>query len=981
MQAAASIAALLLAGIVATAWLLPPQLEWNRYRADITSLVSTNIGRPVSIDGPISLQLLPQPTITAGQVTVADVQDDASIAVAELRVRLALAPLLAGRVDAREVVLRGLDIRLPWPLHFDTGITRQPDWLSSISARIESGRIAVGAAAATDINATLGLTHDTGTLSLAGTAVISALPWHLSARLARTGQDGSAGLDLALDGQGPVQGLGAMFTGQIAGSGEVAGRFSGSGPDLSRLLAAPAVPFKANGNISVAGGVALADGLSVDLAGSPARGAVTLRLVPQPRLDVSLAASRLDLDAWLPALINTRPGQRITSIETGIDLSAEAATLAGGTLRGLRGGFEITPTRVTLRDVTVILPGDAKLGLVGDLQRATASTAPQFTGRATLAAPSLRTTLSWLDRTSPALLPAIPEAALHQADLSTAITVNGRADSSAPVEVSLSDLTGTIDASHVQGKLTLRPAPRFGITANLHFDHASLDPWFPETTGALTGLPQHLGPFDLDLQLKANEAMLHGHTLTAASLDLGLEAGRLTLRRLETQSEAAKLVASGSITDAGRITDGKIDLTGPADSAARLLTSWWPEQAKHAQRLPFGPLNLSLMAAGPPEALALRAALDLGDLHVDTQPMFDIPGQRWGGKLTLRHPGAPRLLDNMGFGGTASWLGDGSISFAGTINGAGAMLAPTRLSSEAFDITAGSLRAHGSLAYDNNAERSGSKRITGRIIAETLPLPLPYPRTPDQLPITALSEFDASVHVEAGDVLVGLSPALKNVAGQVTLNHGTLAIDDLQAQLEAGKLTGRIALQSAASPPALAAELTLAAAKPANAVFDTPLDISGGDIDATVNLQAEGYSPAALLATLSGQVQLKAAHGALTGIDLAATGPRLAETDMRTALAGGSTPFDRLDVTAALKGGLLRFSSAHFTAPSGTGDLSGLIDLPGQSGELRLVVQPKLADAPTLALRLSGALAKPARTLELSDALRWRAEHPAEAAP
>ena len=121
---------------VAAAWVVPPLLDWNRYRADIAELVSVNLGRDVRIEGPISLQLLPEPILTAGKISVADAQDGVTIGVAELRVRLALLPLLSERVDAQELVLRGLDIRLPWPLNPDALAVQPPTWLSSISARI-----------------------------------------------------------------------------------------------------------------------------------------------------------------------------------------------------------------------------------------------------------------------------------------------------------------------------------------------------------------------------------------------------------------------------------------------------------------------------------------------------------------------------------------------------------------------------------------------------------------------------------------------------------------------------------------------------------------------------------------------------------------------------------------------------------------------------------------------------------------------------
>ena len=89
-------------------WQVPQWLDWTRYRATIEALASATLGQPVTISGPITLTLLPQPVLTASQVNVGGSRGRRfSIHVEALRLRVALWPLLGGRVDARELVLRG----------------------------------------------------------------------------------------------------------------------------------------------------------------------------------------------------------------------------------------------------------------------------------------------------------------------------------------------------------------------------------------------------------------------------------------------------------------------------------------------------------------------------------------------------------------------------------------------------------------------------------------------------------------------------------------------------------------------------------------------------------------------------------------------------------------------------------------------------------------------------------------------------------
>ncbi len=144
----------------------------------------------------------------------------------------------------------------------------------------------------------------------------------MTGRLGRAGADGSATVEISLDGQGSAVGTGGTLSGQIAADGGLAGRISGRGPDLSLLLPAPGRPWQADGQVRAGSGLVVADDLELDIGGSPARGAVALRLLPQLRLDAALATSRLDLGAWLPPLLQARH----RALPTGIELSAEAAT-------------------------------------------------------------------------------------------------------------------------------------------------------------------------------------------------------------------------------------------------------------------------------------------------------------------------------------------------------------------------------------------------------------------------------------------------------------------------------------------------------------------------------------------------------------------------------------------------------------------------------------------------------------------------------
>ena len=371
------------------AWQGPRFLDWDRYRGTIESIASAGLGRPVRIAGPIGLSLLPAAVLRAGDVTIADTGDGAGAAVAELRMRVALQALLTGRVAAQDLVLVGARMRLPWPLAGFSLHGAPPP--GGLHARVENGTLLLGGLRVTAISGELLAGGPDTALSASGLATVLGRPWRMTGRLGRPGSDGSATVAISLDGQGAGVGTGGLLTGQVAADGSVSGRIAGRGPDLSLLLPAPSQPWSADGRLVAGSGLLVADDLELAIGGSPARGAVALRLLPALRLDAALATNRLDLDAWLPPLLH---GGAV-ALPTGIDLSAEAAPFAGGTLRHLRAGFELTGDGVTLRETDAILPGDATLALSGTLLDG------QFQGGARLDAPNLPQTLAWLRPRAP----------------------------------------------------------------------------------------------------------------------------------------------------------------------------------------------------------------------------------------------------------------------------------------------------------------------------------------------------------------------------------------------------------------------------------------------------------------------------------------------------------------------------------------------------------------------------------------------------
>jgi len=974
--------AALLAVLIGIVWVVPGLLDWNRYRDSIAALATSGVGRPVRIGGAISLHLLPQPILTASGIAVDDVGDGVVLTAHELRLRVALGPLLAGQVDARDLTLRGADLRLPWPLAPGALAQRPPAWLTGLQARVEDSRIQIGGLAVTGIDATLATDSETGMLSAAGVGQVGARPWHFTTRLARPGRNNVAGLDVSLDGQGPLRDTGGTFSGQLAGDGALSGRVAGRGRDLSQLLPAPAVAWRGQGRLTASGGLAVADELALEIGGSPARGAVALRVLPEARLDLALAASRLDLDAWLPVLMRGTEGALPTgAMPIGIDLSADAATLAGGTLRRLNGAFDLDSDGVMVRDATALLPGDAQLTLAGRLSNrprsdGSASHPASFEGTAHLAAPDLRATLRWLEPVAPAALGSLPTGVLRSADLVAKVSVD-------PGQASLADLQGTLDGNRLTGGLGLKLGPRLSIAAGLSFERLTLDPWLPDlsplaTPAGMTDALARAAAVDADVHLQVRDATWRGLSMGQIALDAQTDAARLTLRRFEAGPLGTRLTASGTVGEGGRVTEGRVDLTAPDLATLRAVTQ---PKLPVLQALLRGPGSASLQLSGPPDSLAVRLSVEVSDLRFDAQPVLNLVTRRWVGPITLRHPGAPRLLEQAGIGGAAAWLGDGSLSLLAQVTAADGAVTLDR-----FDLVAGTLRASGHLTFEAPSEPDGKRlAVSGQVAAETLPLPLPYPRSPDPIPLAGLLGWQATLRLNAAQVLFGQTPVLQELSADVALHDGTLTIPRATARLENGKVSGSAALIAASEPPQLSIQAEVAGARLDGPMLDTALDLTAGLVDAKLDLTAAGYSPAALLATMTGSAKITIRDGTLSGLDIPAAAAALASADRTRiaalasrALTGGTSPFSTLDLPLLARRGVLS-GEGTLASPDGDARLSGSIDLLGAAADLHVAVRPGLAKAPLgpeLGLRVIGPAAALARTPELAGLALWVAEQP-----
>jgi hypothetical protein len=919
------------------AWQLPPRLDWNRYRGAIAAFASARMGRQVSIGGQVRLQLLPEAVLVADRVTLADRGDGVSATIGALRLRISIAAILQGRVLPRRLELDDPVVTLPWPLPREAANAVPRGLAGGFTASVEGGSLRLGGVVLGGISAAVLTDPDTGAFAAQGAARLGGLPGRFTALVGAPGPDGVSLLTVTVDGQGRAQGTGGTLRGRILAGGSVSGDLALRGPDLSRLLAGPAVSWQAKGPVTATGTDMRGDKLAVMLGDSPGDASAVLRLGVAPQLEVAVHVGQVQLDGWGLGPLAATP-----AIPISLNFSATAAGLMDGTIRDGhvvlalgQGAAHLNASGILPGGGTVKLDGTGRAGRDGEI----------FTGRFALPAPDLPRLVTWLRPVAPAVIDALPALPVS-GDISGAITASrGRAE--------LTGLSGHVAGGAFSGSLGLFTGSRPRIAASLALDRLSLTmPASPDSGGsgwwaALQAWPGILagpfGGFDASLDISAATASLGGFTVSRLDLQGQGGADGFLCRRLAADLPGAHMELSGNFGRDGSLGDVRLDLAA-ADAAAlripvRVPAGLWQ-----------GPLHVAVTAAGPKQAVVGQLRGDLGDLRAEAELGLDMTAPLVTATLTLRHPGAPRLLELAGLPGAGAWIGQGSVAFLAHVNAS-----PGQLVVSDFSLGAGALRMNGAV----HADLSGAEpALTGGLDAPVLTLPSRFDAANGGLPLALLHGWHGQFTLKARQMLAGLTPLAGNAAATLTVANDNALVESISLDAAGGHVTGTAAVDAAVKLPVFSllgeADTTDLDAWPVL----PGLVLTGGKLTVAADVSASGHTAAALLATAHGTVHGTVSASSLQNVDLpaltrllTARGPRL-RTALAASLASGQSGPLSGNFDAAIENGTWTFGGATLSGPSGSIAVSGSIDVPARSPDLLLRAMPAVPKPPVLPVRV-----------------------------
>lgn len=930
--------------LVGAALVAPSFIDWTHYRDPIAAEIERAAGRKVVIAGTVEASLLPTPRLLLNDARLGNLSGAATPEMARLRsleARIALLPLLSGRVVVESFVLREpvvtlevlADGRRNWVFDSEHATAPAGRWddeplVAPESVQLQNAAIVNGTVIYRNartkgeerfesVNARIVADSLAGPLRAAGEARIGGKPVRFTVAAGRFDFRSTAAtpLNLTLDLMAPTGNVlrGALAfngTAQLAPTMRLAGKAKIGGADLAAALSSfgptgelPGLltqPFNIEGALTATSERAEATGLVVQLGDVRSQGRGNAVFVGprdgKPQFDLALVFGYIDLDAWLDMPARGGEARKPEGValpdhfRLSLEASAEAINYRKGLFRQVKASAELDGGAVTLRQLNMKAPGGTDASFNGRFT-AEANVPARFDGRLDLASDDFRSLLGWSGIDAKTL----PAGRLNK------LTATGRVGLDVDT-LELSDLDLRFDSTKLTGGVVtaLRTRPAFG--ANLVVDQFNLDAYVPDGSTATFPLTAEMAAsFDANLLLRAGQFTWRQVPLRDLAFDGTLDNGNLSLRKL-----AAGVGSGGG--------DSSFTLAGEVKSIAAK-----PAIALDVTAEAKDPAGLyRLVGAVPPIAIP-------GGLKLAARIESDAKGYR-----------LPKLDASLG-GSTVA--GDAALVLDGP---------RPKLS--------------GKLAL-SEIDTAGLLGVESRPNAVWSEAPLA---------LYLLGFGDAELDLTA-KTLAHKTWRVAGAAARVTVTDGALAVDTLSGKLLGGDLTLNARLAPADKGGALNGNLGLAGASAPQGLFGSKtLDVAGGKLDVTMEFSAQGAHEAGLIAGLSGKGQYAVQSAQLRGLDLAAASKRVPGL--------GSTADMQAMLRTALGGnGKLAALDGSFTVENGqalSDDLVMTIEGAKGEGELRANLADWTIDggiafkfdseaaAPPVQLRVNGPLTGAAKSFE-----------------
>jgi hypothetical protein len=690
--------AILIIVALAGLYLAPKLYDFDRYRPTVAEWASKALGRPVTLAGTMSLELLPSPHIAVRDVRIANppgARAPELARVSEISAAVSFWPLLAGRIEVTSarlvrpvIVLERLPQQaVPSPAPGGAAESARTPTPPPTASRVKIARLTIEDGTIAYSGEAFGEALDHVSLAIVGDGVTA--PLRVEGGFSRRGMPVTITADLGRLGNAEVplslvlssRGLGSIETSGALSDLGSAPRFSGKltlkGDDLGAVAARAGVgplppplarPFHVTGDLAASAAGATLDGIVIDVGDLHGTGALSATPGDPLALAAKLAVDSVDLDRFLaerpppsgaapPAATSSPPTTARadtprfdlpTGIAASIDFGAGAVVWRQGVLRQLRVEASLGGGKLAVKRAGVLLPGGSDVVVSGELD--TVAGLPRFAGTLNANADNLRDFLRW----SGVAVEGVPPDRLRRAALQSRIEVDG-----AVMQVRSIDLG--VDAARITGAATVALRDRLAFGARLAIDQLNLDAYLtedraPSTPGRIEAGPaataairvtvpaaaaSALASIDANLDVAISALIWRGQPIRELHFTGTLQNRDLTLRELSVGDlGGARGKLSGYLQGIGGDAPKAqvaFDMRGP--ELSRVLRLLAP---KIASAETFGEFSLGGEVVREGGRLSLDAEVEAlgGKLHAagDT-PAADT----WSLTLSLDHPSFNRL--------------------------------------------------------------------------------------------------------------------------------------------------------------------------------------------------------------------------------------------------------------------------------------------------------------------------------------------------
>ncbi len=676
----------------------PTFVNWNAYKWWFAEQLNAATGRDFQIDGGIEFSVLPSPALSVGGVRVSNLPGASTPAMAdleELRLSIALAPLLQGKVKVQEIALvRPVilfevlqDGRRNWEFGGNEEDAAEPKPTSDLAGqvRLDNFSITEGTLVyrdsrqgleqqVTDLNATIAAQSLLGPFEVAGNATVHGVAGDFLLSLGRFSGDGTTpvGLQVTL----PKSGAQMRFQGALSfadGAANLDGRVVGKGADLaaalrdlavspdSHLLAMLQRNFSLESDLLLNAKTMQSKAFSVEIGETAAKGQFIYQTAPARSGNLELALSRLDLDAMLDRAALPPSGQsanaavvlgqtldrlRLPDLEKfDLDFSIDALIFRDQVVRQAVLAARLAQEQLTITKALALLPGGSDVTLGGKI-RDRQDQGLQFEGSFEVASDNLRGLLQWLGMN----LSHVPPDRFRKASLQSRFDVVGE-------QLNLTDIDLRLDVSRANGgvAMAIRERPAFGI--GLAIDQLNLDSYFPlsserEKTSAnddglaMAGL-RLLGQFDANIDMQVGKLTLNDLPLRGVRVEGTLQDGVLDLREASV---------SDLLGNDGRFT-GKLQSSVDDPKVAGVVELNLRNLERLARQADFpsehigrlGPIILSGLVDAEPAGVELNLTAELLEGEISLSGDLKPQEPEFGLDLAVaaRHPSAASLAKRL----------------------------------------------------------------------------------------------------------------------------------------------------------------------------------------------------------------------------------------------------------------------------------------------------------------------------------------------